>query len=89
MTQMPQDANKYKQKSNIRVESTVEISKILLREYQHLNPVLVIIHDDEQLQLTAIMNNSFKTRTKIGYDGYVIKMLSLFLCRLSFSFNSE
>jgi hypothetical protein len=26
MTQMPYDANKYKQKSNIRVEPTVEIS---------------------------------------------------------------
>ena len=26
MTQMPYDANKYKQKPNIRVESTVEIS---------------------------------------------------------------
>ena len=68
MTQMPQDANKYKQKPNIRVESTVEILKILFREYQHLNLVLVITNDDEQLQLTAIMNNSFRTRTKTEYD---------------------
>ena len=70
MTQMPDDANKYKQKPNIRVESTVEISKIVLREYQHLNLVLVIINDDEQLKLTAIMNNSFRTRTreKTEYD---------------------
>ena len=68
MIQMPYDANKYKQKANIRVESTVEISKILLLEYQHLNLVPVIINDDEQLQLTAIMNNSFRTRTKTEYD---------------------
>ena len=68
MAQMLDDANKYKQKPNIRVESTVEISKILLREYQHLNLVLVIINDVEQLQLTAIINNSFRTRTKTEYD---------------------
>ena len=49
---MPDDANKYKQNPNIRVESTVEISKIVLREYQHLNLVLVITNDDEQLQLS-------------------------------------
>ena len=68
MTQMPDDQNKYKPKPNIRVESTVEISKVLLLEYQHLNLVLVIANDDERLQLTATINNSFRTRTKIEYD---------------------
>ena len=46
---------------------------------QHIDFVFHVYmgNDDEQLQLTAIMNNSFRTRTKKEYHWYVIKMLSL------------